>query len=105
MKSYSVYAGVQDALVQCGMVITRIFSTTPFRIDVLFRSKSGKSSCIFRLSIVFWSLILFISGWGPHHLYILLYLTGRKIWELPPYAISSFLGDDKWFTLTLRCLG
>ena len=71
--SYSVYAGVQDALVQWwyGHNAVAFFLTTPFLgLMYYFLPKaSGAPVYSYRLSILhFWSL-LFIYIWaGPHHL-------------------------------------
>jgi cytochrome c oxidase cbb3-type subunit I/II len=73
MKSYSVYAGVQDALVQCGMVTTRIFSTTPFRLMYYFVPKAANRPVYFDYQLYFGPDFIYIWLVGPHHLYILLY--------------------------------
>jgi len=72
-KSYSFYAGVQDALVQWwyGHNAVAFFLTTPYLglMYYFIPKASGRPVYSYRLSIVhFWALI-FIYVWaGPHHL-------------------------------------
>jgi cytochrome c oxidase cbb3-type subunit I/II len=73
MKSYSVYAGVQDALVQWwyGHNAVAFFLTTPFLgIMYYFIPKaSNRPVYSYRLSIIhFWALIFIYIWAGPHHL-------------------------------------
>ncbi len=73
LKSYSVYAGVQDALVQWwyGHNAVAFFLTTPFLgLMYYFLPKvAGRPVYSYRLSIVhFWSLIFIYIWAGPHHL-------------------------------------
>ncbi|HCD52244.1 MAG TPA: cytochrome C oxidase Cbb3 [Balneolaceae bacterium] len=73
LKSYSLYAGVQDALVQWwyGHNAVAFFLTTPFLgIMYYFIPKAaGRPIFSYRLSIVhFWSLIFIYIWAGPHHL-------------------------------------
>jgi cytochrome c oxidase cbb3-type subunit I/II len=73
LKSYSMYAGVQDALVQWwyGHNAVAFFLTTPFLgIMYYFIPKAaGRPVFSYRLSIVhFWSLIFLYIWAGPHHL-------------------------------------
>ena len=73
LKSYSMYAGVQDALVQWwyGHNAVAFFLTTPFLgIMYYFVPKaSGRPIFSYRLSIIhFWSLIFIYIWAGPHHL-------------------------------------
>ncbi len=84
MKSYSWYAGVQDALVQWwyGHNAVAFFLTTPFLgLMYYFLPKAANRPVYsYRLSIVhFWSLIFIYIWAGPHHL---LYST------LPDWAQS-----------------
>ena len=75
MKSYSVYAGVQDAMVQwwyghnaVGLLPHRRLP----RNDVLLHPEAGRAGPIYsyRLSIVhFWALIFTYMWAGPHHLH------------------------------------
>ncbi|MGV8815259.1 MAG: cytochrome-c oxidase, cbb3-type subunit I [Gelidibacter sp.] len=72
-KSYSVYAGVQDALVQWwyGHNAVAFFLTTPFLgLMYYFVPKAANRPVYsYRLSIVhFWSLIFIYIWAGPHHL-------------------------------------
>jgi cytochrome c oxidase cbb3-type subunit I/II len=72
-KSYSIYAGVQDALVQWwyGHNAVAFFLTTPFLgIMYYFIPKAANRPVFsYRLSIVhFWSLIFIYIWAGPHHL-------------------------------------
>jgi cytochrome c oxidase cbb3-type subunit I/II len=73
MKSYSVYAGVQDALVQWwyGHNAVAFFLTTPYLgLMYYFIPKvANRPVYSYRLSIVhFWSLIFLYIWAGPHHL-------------------------------------
>ncbi|MDO4729056.1 MAG: cytochrome-c oxidase, cbb3-type subunit I [Bacteroidota bacterium] len=73
LKSYSVYAGVQDALVQWwyGHNAVAFFLTTPFLgLMYYFVPKiAGRPVYSYRLSIIhFWSLIFIYIWAGPHHL-------------------------------------
>jgi cytochrome c oxidase cbb3-type subunit I/II len=73
MKSYSWYAGVQDALVQWwyGHNAVAFFLTTPYLgLMYYFLPKAaGRPIYSYRLSIVhFWSLIFIYIWAGPHHL-------------------------------------
>ena len=72
-KSYSVYAGVQDALVQWwyGHNAVAFFLTTPFLgLMYYFVPKAANRPVYsYRLSIIhFWSLIFIYIWAGPHHL-------------------------------------
>jgi cytochrome c oxidase cbb3-type subunit I/II len=73
LKSYSFYAGVQDALVQWwyGHNAVAFFLTTPFLgIMYYFIPKAANRPVFsYRLSIVhFWALIFMYIWAGPHHL-------------------------------------
>ncbi|MGM0576078.1 MAG: cytochrome-c oxidase, cbb3-type subunit I [Myxococcota bacterium] len=73
MKSYSLYAGVQDALVQWwyGHNAVAFFLTTPILgIMYYFLPKAANRPVYsYRLSIVhFWALIFIYIWAGPHHL-------------------------------------
>ena len=73
IKSYSVYAGVQDALVQWwyGHNAVAFFLTTPFLgLMYYFLPKiANRPIYSYRLSIIhFWSLIFLYIWAGPHHL-------------------------------------
>ena len=73
MKSYPVYAGVQDALVQWwyGHNAVAFFLTTPFLgIMYYFIPKAANRPVYsYRLSIIhFWSLVFIYIWAGPHHL-------------------------------------
>ena len=73
LKSYPIYAGVQDALVQWwyGHNAVAFFLTTPFLgLMYYFVPKVAKEPIYsYRLSIIhFWSLILIYIWAGPHHL-------------------------------------
>ncbi len=72
-KSYSIYAGVQDALVQWwyGHNAVAFFLTTPYLgLMYYFMPKAANRPVYsYRLSIVhFWSLIFIYIWAGPHHL-------------------------------------
>ena len=73
LKSYSMYAGVQDALVQWWYAHNAVafFLTTPFLgLRYYFIPKAANRPVFsYRLSIVhFWSLIFIYIWAGPHHL-------------------------------------
>ena len=73
VKSYSVYAGMQDALVQWwyGHNAVGFFLTTPFLgLMYYFIPKAvGQPVYSYRLSIIhFWSLVFIYIWTGPHHL-------------------------------------
>ena len=73
MKSYSVYAGVQDALVQWwyGHNAVAFFLTTPFlgMMYYFVPKAANRPVYSYRLSIIhFWSLIFLYIWAGPHHL-------------------------------------
>ncbi|HEU4938765.1 MAG TPA: cytochrome-c oxidase, cbb3-type subunit I [Vicinamibacterales bacterium] len=73
LKSYSMYAGVQDALVQWwyGHNAVAFFLTTPFlgAMYYFIPKACGRPVFSYRLSIVhFWSLIFLYIWAGPHHL-------------------------------------
>ena len=73
LKSYSMYAGVQDALVQWwyGHNAVAFFLTTPF-LGLMYYylpKAAGRPVYSYKLSIVhFWSLIFIYIWAGPHHL-------------------------------------
>lgn len=72
-KSYSAYAGVQDALVQWwyGHNAVAFFLTTPFLgLMYYFMPKAAERPVYsYRLSIIhFWSLVFIYIWAGPHHL-------------------------------------
>jgi cytochrome c oxidase cbb3-type subunit I/II len=74
LKSYSVYAGVQDALVQWwyGHNAVAFFLTTPFLgLMYYFLPKAaGRPVFSYKLSIIhFWSLVFIYIWAGPHHLH------------------------------------
>ena len=73
MKSYSFYAGVQDALVQWwyGHNAVAFFLTTPYLglMYYFIPKASNRPVYSYRLSIVhFWALIFIYIWAGPHHL-------------------------------------
>jgi len=73
LKSYSVYAGVQDGLVQWwyGHNAVAFFLTTPFLgLMYYFMPKAaGRPVYSYRLSIIhFWALVFLYIWAGPHHL-------------------------------------
>ncbi|MEM6628732.1 MAG: cytochrome-c oxidase, cbb3-type subunit I [Bacteroidota bacterium] len=73
MKSYSVYAGVQDALVQWwyGHNAVAFFLTTPYLglMYYFIPKAAGRPVYSYRLSIIhFWALIFIYIWAGPHHL-------------------------------------
>jgi cytochrome c oxidase cbb3-type subunit I/II len=73
LKSYSWYAGVQDALVQWwyGHNAVAFFLTTPYLglMYYFIPKASGRPVYSYRLSIIhFWALIFLYIWAGPHHL-------------------------------------
>ncbi len=73
MKSYSIYSGVQDALVQWwyGHNAVAFFLTTPFLGLMYYYVPKAAERPVYsyKLSIVhFWSLIFIYIWAGPHHL-------------------------------------
>jgi len=72
-KSYSIYAGVQDALVQWwyGHNAVAFFLTTPY-LGLMYYylpKAAGRPVFSYRLSIIhFWALIFLYIWAGPHHL-------------------------------------
>ncbi|MEI6507106.1 MAG: cytochrome-c oxidase, cbb3-type subunit I [Bacteroidota bacterium] len=73
LKSYSAYAGVQDALVQWwyGHNAVAFFLTTPFlgMMYYFLPKAAGRPVYSYKLSILhFWSLIFLYIWAGPHHL-------------------------------------
>lgn len=73
MQSYSIYSGVQDALIQWwyGHNAVAFFLTTPFLgLAYYYIPKAcGKPIYSYKLSIIhFWSLIFIYIWAGPHHL-------------------------------------
>ncbi|MGE9516681.1 MAG: cytochrome-c oxidase, cbb3-type subunit I [Solitalea-like symbiont of Tyrophagus putrescentiae] len=73
LKSYPVYAGVQDALVQWwyGHNAVAFFLTTPFlgMMYYFLPKAAGRPIYSYKLSIIhFWSLIFIYIWAGPHHL-------------------------------------
>lgn len=73
LKSYSIYAGVQDALVQWwyGHNAVAFFLTTPFlgMMYYFLPKAANRPVYSYRLSIVhFWTLIFIYIWAGPHHL-------------------------------------
>ena len=73
LKSYPVYAGAQDALVQWwyGHNAVAFFLTTPF-LGLMYYyvpKAAGRPVYSYRLSIIhFWSLVFIYIWAGPHHL-------------------------------------
>ncbi|MBN7812362.1 cytochrome-c oxidase, cbb3-type subunit I [Algoriphagus sp. H41] len=73
LKSYSAYAGVQDALVQWwyGHNAVAFFLTTPFlgMMYYFLPKAANRPVYSYKLSIIhFWSLIFIYMWAGPHHL-------------------------------------
>jgi cytochrome c oxidase cbb3-type subunit I/II len=92
LKSYSLYAGVQDALVQWwyGHNAVAFFLTTPFLgIMYYFIPKAANRPVFsYRLSIIhFWALIFIYIWAGPHHL---LY-TALPDWAQTLGTVFSFM--------------
>ncbi len=97
-KSYPVYAGVQDALVQWwyGHNAVAFFLTTPFLgLMYYFLPKAaGLPVYSYRLSIVhFWSLVFIYIWAGPHHL---LYSTLPEWAQTLGMIFSVMLWAPSW---------
>lgn len=109
MKSYPVYAGVQDALVQWwyGHNAVAFFLTTPFLgITYYFLPKAANRPIYsYRLSIIhYWSLVFIYIWAGPHHL---LYSSVPDWVQTLGMTFSIILWMPSWggminFLLTLR---
>ncbi|MDO9554020.1 cytochrome-c oxidase, cbb3-type subunit I [Rhodonellum sp.] len=97
-KSYSAYAGVQDALVQWwyGHNAVAFFLTTPFLgLMYYFLPKAANRPVYsYKLSIVhFWSLIFLYIWAGPHHL---LYTALPEWAQIIGVAFSVMLIAPSW---------
>lgn len=97
-KSYSIYAGVQDALVQWwyGHNAVAFFLTTPFLgLMYYFVPKAANRPVYsYRLSIIhFWSLVFIYIWAGPHHL---LYTTLPEWVQTLGMAFSIALWMPSW---------
>jgi cytochrome c oxidase cbb3-type subunit I/II len=98
MKSYSLYSGVQDALVQWwyGHNAVAFFLTTPFLgLMYYFIPKAANRPVYsYRLSIIhFWSLVFLYIWAGPHHL---LYTTLPEWAQTLGMAFSVALWMPSW---------
>jgi cytochrome c oxidase cbb3-type subunit I/II len=106
-KSYSVYAGAQDAVVQWwyGHNAVAFFLTTPFLGLMYYYLPKAANRPIYsyKLSIIhFWSLIFLYMWAGPHHL---LYQALPE-WAQALGVTFSFVGRyDKRPSNTSRGLG
>jgi len=94
-KSYSLYSGVQDALVQWwyGHNAVAFFLTTPFLgLMYYFIPKAANRPVYsYRLSIIhFWSLVFIYIWAGPHHTSL---------------HNSSGVGTNSWDWFSLLCYG
>ena len=97
-KSYSIYAGVQDALVQWwyGHNAVAFFLTTPFLgLMYYFVPKAANRPVYsYRLSIIhFWSLFFLYIWAGPHHL---LYTTLPEWAQTMGMIMSVALWAPSW---------
>ncbi len=97
-KSYSLYAGVQDALVQWwyGHNAVAFFLTTPFLgLMYYFVPKAvNRPVYSYRLSIIhFWSLVFIYIWAGPHHL---LYTTLPEWAQTLGMVFSVMLWMPSW---------
>ncbi|MDD4974899.1 MAG: cytochrome-c oxidase, cbb3-type subunit I [Bacteriovorax sp.] len=97
-KSYSVYAGVQDALVQWwyGHNAVAFFLTTPFLgLMYYFVPKAANRPVYsYRLSVIhFWSLVFIYIWAGPHHL---LYTSLPEWVQTLGMAFSIALWAPSW---------
>ncbi|MBY0415210.1 MAG: cytochrome-c oxidase, cbb3-type subunit I [Bdellovibrionales bacterium] len=97
-KSYSLYAGVQDALIQWwyGHNAVAFFLTTPFLgLMYYFTPKAANRPVYsYRLSIIhFWSLVFIYIWAGPHHL---LYTTLPEWVQTLGMVFSISLWAPSW---------
>ncbi|WP_026969413.1 cytochrome-c oxidase, cbb3-type subunit I [Algoriphagus terrigena] len=97
-KSYSAYAGVQDALVQWwyGHNAVAFFLTTPFlgMMYYFLPKAANRPVYSYKLSIVhFWSLIFIYMWAGPHHL---LYTALPEWAQVLGTAFSVMLLAPSW---------
>ncbi|WP_419172236.1 cytochrome-c oxidase, cbb3-type subunit I [Halobacteriovorax sp.] len=109
LKSYPIYAGVQDAIVQWwyGHNAVAFFLTTPFLgIIYYFLPKTANRPIYsYRLSIIhYWSLVFIYIWAGPHHL---LYSSVPDWVQTLGMTFSIILWMPSWggminFLLTLR---
>jgi cytochrome c oxidase cbb3-type subunit I/II len=103
-KSYSVYAGVQDAMMQWwyGHNAVAFFLTTPFLgLMYYFLPKAADRPVYsYRLSIIhFWSLVFIYIWAGPHHLALhgAAFLGEHAGHALLGDAVDALVGrDDQW---------
>ena len=85
MKSYSVYAGVQDALVQWwyGHNAVAFFLTTPFLGLMYYFVPKAANRPVYSYRLIYCSLLVvnfhYTSGLDLTIYYILLYQLGHKI--------------------------
>jgi cytochrome c oxidase cbb3-type subunit I/II len=98
MKSYPIYAGIQDALVQWwyGHNAVAFFLTTPFLgLMYYFIPKAANRPVYsYRLSIIhFWSLVFIYIWAGPHHL---LYSALPEWLQTAGMAFSIMLWAPSW---------
>jgi cytochrome c oxidase cbb3-type subunit I/II len=98
MKSYPVYAGVQDALIQWwyGHNAVAFFLTTPFLgLMYYFIPKAANRPVYsYRLSIIhFWSLVFIYIWAGPHHL---LYTSLPEWLQTVGMVFSLMLWAPSW---------
>jgi cytochrome c oxidase cbb3-type subunit 1 len=86
-KSYSVFAGVQDAMVQWwyGHNAVAFFLTTGFlgMLYYFLPKRAGRPIYSYRLSILsFWGIVFFYIWVGSHHLhYTALPQQGNRVWN------------------------
>ena len=111
-KSYSLYAGVQDALVQWwyGHNAVAFFLTTPYLglMYYFIPKASNRPVYSYRLSIIhFWALIFIYIWAGPHHL---LY-SSLPDWAQSLGTVFSIMliapswGYAQWSADPPRCVG
>lgn len=104
LKSYPVYAGIQDALVQWwyGHNAVAFFLTTPF-LGLMYYyipKASNRPVYSYKLSIIhFWALVFLYIWAGPHHLLN----SALPDWAQTLGMVFSVMlwapswgGDDKW---------
>ncbi len=98
LKSYSIYAGVQDAFMQWwyGHNAVAFFLTTPFLgLMYYFMPKAAEGPVFsYRLSILhFWSLVFLYIWAGPHHLHYTALRVGLHRWHVVlRHALGAELG-------------
>jgi cytochrome c oxidase cbb3-type subunit I/II len=102
MKSYSVYAGVQDALVQ--WYGHNAVAFLQHLLGLMYYSKKAANRPVYsyRFQLYIFVLDFYLYLGGPHHL---LYSALPNWANRASIMLLSFWRDDKWFANVAWCLG